>query len=524
MAVDYNSVPLGRAGTGGAFVLGGSQAAETLANTLDYNQKIAQQNALLKQQQAQQLANSWKQNQLKVDGGLYWQPEFNKRYQQHMEKGIQLRQMGVDPFNYNANDPTQSKIAEDYLMERQGMLSDTANRKATESAVKPLFDKVSTDPSKYYSSDIEKLNNYINTPYSEAMNMPLPTLTERFDPNALLAKITPSEVGSEIVVGNKRIKSVKALPEETRSAIVGAYKNDLGTARWVDELTGRQGFTIPILESIPDTKEAVRTQLEAQYKGNPDVRTQLAQQGITPNSERYKSFIETETNRLYNAKKTWNDQLQSDLQQVLPKVREMESVLPDYSAEDQAMSRERLALSREANSRARTSFNERNNPQQDEQVTFRQQWVDDMWNQEAGSGERLKSIVSGQNGYDGDLAIRIQGNKINYIIPRKVETSVTVKDGKTSTTSKVVPGRTVTIDRSNANDKNKLNELINDLTGETINPTKFNTEGGKGKTVRTENKEVPASRIKGLVGKKGYEGYTEKELIDFYRSQGYTIK
>lgn len=358
MAVDYNSVPLGQAGTGSAFVLGGSQAAQTLANTLDYNQKIAQQNALLKQQQAQQLANSWRQNQLKVDGGLYWQPEFNKRYQQHMEKGIQLRQMGVDPFNYNANDPTQSKIAEDYLMERQGILADTANRKATEDEIKKSFDLVRKDPSKYYASDIQNLNKFVETPYAEAMNMSIPTLTERFDPNSLLSKITPAQVGSELVIGNKKIKSVKALPEQTREAIVGAYRNDANTARWVDELTGRQGFTIPVLESIPNTKEAVKAKLEAQYNGNPDVRTQLAQQGITPNSDKYKAFMDTEANRLYNAKKTWNDQIQSDLQQVLPKVKQMESVLPDYSAEDQAMQRERMSLAREANSRAQTRMSD----------------------------------------------------------------------------------------------------------------------------------------------------------------------
>lgn len=32
------------------------------------------------------------------------------------------------------------------------------------------------------------------------------------------------------------------------------------------------------------------------------------------------------------------------------------------------------------------------------------------------------------------------------------------------------------------------------------------------------------SQIKSLVGKKGYEGYTEKELIEYYKSQGFTIK
>jgi hypothetical protein len=37
-------------------------------------------------------------------------------------------------------------------------------------------------------------------------------------------------------------------------------------------------------------------------------------------------------------------------------------------------------------------------------------------------------------------------------------------------------------------------------------------------------KNTTISAIKSLVGTKGYEGYTEKELVDYYKSQGYTIK
>ena len=29
--------------------------------------------------------------------------------------------------------------------------------------------------------------------------------------------------------------------------------------------------------------------------------------------------------------------------------------------------------------------------------------------------------------------------------------------------------------------------------------------------------------IKSKVGTKGFEGYTEKELVDYYKSQGYTV-
>ena len=43
-------------------------------------------------------------------------------------------------------------------------------------------------------------------------------------------------------------------------------------------------------------------------------------------------------------------------------------------------------------------------------------------------------------------------------------------------------------------------------------------------TKQASNKTVPLSTIRGLVGTKGYEGYDEKELVDYYKSQGYDIK
>lgn len=40
----------------------------------------------------------------------------------------------------------------------------------------------------------------------------------------------------------------------------------------------------------------------------------------------------------------------------------------------------------------------------------------------------------------------------------------------------------------------------------------------------SQGKTTTRSKIKALVGTKGYEGYTEQELIDYYKSQGYTIQ
>jgi len=46
----------------------------------------------------------------------------------------------------------------------------------------------------------------------------------------------------------------------------------------------------------------------------------------------------------------------------------------------------------------------------------------------------------------------------------------------------------------------------------------------KPQTKPAGGKVTTAAKIKSLVGTKGYEGYTEKELMDYYKSQGYEIK
>lgn len=488
MATPINTVPLGQAGTGSAFVLGESQAANQLLNTIQNNRKVAQQQELLKQQQAQQTAANWQKNQLKVDGGLYWQPEFNKRYQGHLEKGIQLRQMGIDPYNFNPNDPNQAALAEDYLLERQGILSDVDTRKALEANVGKQMGLIKGNPSNYYASDIAALNKYIETPFSQASQMQPPTLTERFKPNAVIQKITPAQVGSEIVLGNKRIKSVKALVPETRDAIVSGYANDPAAQRWVDELTGIPGMTIPELERIPDSRETIEKDLKAQYDGNPDLRTQLAAQGIIgSDSKEFKNFVTSESERLSTAKNKWNSQIQSDLSQILPKVKQMSSTLPDYSAENQSIKRERLQLSREAADRAKA------NGAPNSDALDRQVWIDEMLNGVPNSGERLKAIVKGR-GYDGDMNIQIQGNKITFDIPSKTTEKITTKeDGTTSTSLKTIPGKKVTIDKTEQGAKYKFNEVLNELTGENIKVSKFATGEPSGKIKGARISSAPAA-------------------------------
>jgi hypothetical protein len=50
------------------------------------------------------------------------------------------------------------------------------------------------------------------------------------------------------------------------------------------------------------------------------------------------------------------------------------------------------------------------------------------------------------------------------------------------------------------------------------------TTGQSAPTQQPSAKTIPLSKIQSLVGQPGYEGYTAQELVDYYKSQGFTIK
>lgn len=113
-------------------------------------------------------------------------------------------------------------------------------------------------------------------------------------------------------------------------------------------------------------------------------------------------------------------------------------------------------------------------------ILDRQAWVKEMITGVPGSGERLKAIVSGR-GYDEDLKINIQGNKISFVIPPKTTEKLSAKDGKASATISSIPGRTVTIDTNKPGSYYQLNEVLNELTGENIKVSKYATGEASGK-------------------------------------------
>lgn len=165
----------------------------------------------------------------------------------------------------------------------------------------------------------------------------------------------------------------------------------------------------------------------------------------------------------------------------------------------------------------------------DDVVSYdRQEWVRGMLNKAPETGERLKAVAKGK-GYDKDLNIQWQGNNLVIAVPAKTtEKRVTKDGGEESITETKIPAKVVTINTKDPNAESQLNALVSEVTGDKISETKFKTGNASGKikggTSKTTTKTATMSQVKSLIGKKGYEGYTEKELVDYYKSQGYTIK
>lgn len=154
---------------------------------------------------------------------------------------------------------------------------------------------------------------------------------------------------------------------------------------------------------------------------------------------------------------------------------------------------------------------------------YRQKLVEDMLTGVPGSGEVLKSKIKVDPSYNGNLTISPPFGKdkamIGFNVPEKISHD---KDGNPVNK---IPAHTVTINTKDKNANVAVNELLNQLTGEKVDISALQTPGGK-KHVgsQPQGKVATMQQIQLKVGTKGYEGYTAKELVDYYKSLGYQIK
>lgn len=124
---------------------------------------------------------------------------------------------------------------------------------------------------------------------------------------------------------------------------------------------------------------------------------------------------------------------------------------------------------------------QRHQDSQDKQTTpiYRQKWVTGMLTGDPNTGEELKAKMDADPSYDKNsyngLGFHIGqlGNKIALNVPAK-----TVLNAAGETIEKV-PQRQIVIDKNDPNADIKLNEAVNQLTGEKVDISSLRTLGGK---------------------------------------------
>lgn len=128
---------------------------------------------------------------------------------------------------------------------------------------------------------------------------------------------------------------------------------------------------------------------------------------------------------------------------------------------------------------------------------------------------------------------------LNVPAEYKTDAKIAVKDDDgnvvpNSDRVKIRDGYQVKLDPNNPEQFNTTyGDLFDKVTGEkTGQASKINTLGGKGHLpvvpgqggAHPQGKVATMQQIQSKVGKPGFEGYSQQELIDYYKAQGYTIK
>lgn len=352
---EYNTVPLGQAGTGNAVVLGDSQAANNFVNDQARNQALAYQMALAKQQQAQKDAALFAKNQLKLKGGTLWQEDISKLAQQDLNEGVQLMQQGINPSAIDWNNPAAVEKAQAFNLKRQDILAKSQARDQLQTHALKTIDTISKNPELYEPEDIKAFNEWVASPLDTALNTPPPPVRERFNIDKdLVAKLDPVTFQTSKVVGNTKIQENKMLAEPTKANIETLINDDEKGKRWVKSETG---LTSSEAKQIPSTFEGVKEKLVKEYKGNPHLREQIASQyGITGNSMELDDLFNQQAQQMLGQKQKYDNLINKYTEVARAKANEFVKTNPDYTVANQARANRNEARADERLRMARSRF------------------------------------------------------------------------------------------------------------------------------------------------------------------------
>ncbi len=547
---DYvNTVPGGQIGTGNAQVFGVNPLASQFAGQL---QNLRREEAL----QAQKLAAQMKENQLAVSGGKLFEDQVSKMEQDHIQKGIDLQKQGINPYGSSAD-------AMAYGKERRLVQAKQKYREALEKQAVATDKYIQENLDSLEPADIKRYHDAIaNTSLEEAFsgNFAFPEIRKRFRDDEVLKTIKPLTTKTDVIRDGVKVVDDVLDKKGTEDAIIGGYLSNPRGQEQIAKATN--GFPVADVQTFGTTYADNLKEVREDVKGDPRLREALAGQGIVIGTPAAEEFISDQAKMRTDARKGFDAWLEPKLDLVKGglKTSHAETPVKNDLSDENLEERIRHNKAMEAKKKASGADAGAPAPPQDLQFSFGET-KDGKRSTFTGKGTvalntpplnmhgmqvidtatgKLTKIADSSNDFalaelthvpvltkdvtirksDGSTEKLKAGAIVQDNFAEKNGSVVTYKkmgvvqkprpNGKFSTyyvDAEVIPTNTFSKKTQAEYDRFKATP-----TPQTSKPTQ-----SSGKTATT-------AQIKELVGKKGFEGYTEKELIDYYKSQGYTVK
>jgi hypothetical protein len=334
---DYNSVPLGEAGTGAAFILPQeSQAANRLLDTLDYNQKIDQFNQNAKHKRAQDLANSYKENAFKAKNGTLYNNELMALQQKHVQQGSEYGKQGIDIYNPNPNDPNQMAAHDQYMSDRAKIYN---MQDVRDQLQKHLLDQdelaAKAKPGTYSSKSIQNIHDFYNKNTLGGIvnnGLQAPYLQEAFDPETtILNKAEPVMTPEKTFVtkSGHKIVSKQFMPHATAKNGVNLYSSTPGASDYVQEQTG---LTPQDAQKLPDDLNDITHFNDVQFRNTPEGQQALVKAGITSYQDpRYSALLQQKSQADFQGKQKYNSIIKEYVDRARIKANIKSEDVPDFA-------------------------------------------------------------------------------------------------------------------------------------------------------------------------------------------------
>lgn len=305
-----NSVPLGVAGTGSAFILPQeSQAANRLLGTIDYNTQVDALNQRNRQKAAHDLAKSYQENAFKAKNGTLFNNELLALQQKHVQQGSDYAKQGFDIYNPNPNDANQMAAHDQYMADRAKLYNMQDVRDELQKHLVEQDKKVSESPAgKFDSGSIQKFHDFYqkNTLRGIIDNgLEAPSIREAFNPENIYSKAEPVMTGINETENGFHKRTVNAfMPNPTRANGESSFLNEPGGKEWIQEQTGISADKARVL---PDKLNDIHDFNDQYYRKNPQGQQELVNAGITSYSDpKYSQLLQQKSLDDYNGKRKYN--------------------------------------------------------------------------------------------------------------------------------------------------------------------------------------------------------------------------